>query len=239
MSVLLKILVITKNFWKLYLLCLTLVLTVSVFNLVQPLIIKHIVDLVTVYLSDRNPVFEQILWFFALMIAVELLALWVTVINGYLGDVLGEKIEIFLMSKFYEKVLALDVSYFDNESKGALINQLKRGIWNITSFVNEFSSYFLGLLLTIVLTIVLLATYSSLLALLFMILVPTYVLLNYTASQKWLQKQEQINNLEDSLFGRIVEVINSIRLVKASAQVNTEYNQFLNKRCQIKELKLK
>ena len=239
MSVLLKILVITKNFWKLYLLCLTLVLTVSVFNLVQPLIIKHIVDLVTVYLSDRNPVFEQILWFFALMIAVELLALWVTVINGYLGDVLGEKIEIFLMSKFYEKVLALDVSYFDNESKGALINQLKRGIWNITSFVNEFSSYFLGLLLTIVLTIVLLATYSSLLALLFMILVPVYVLLNYKSSQKWLQKQEQINNLEDSLFGRIVEVINSIRLVKASAQVNTEYNQFLSKRWQVKELRLK
>ena len=122
------------------------------------------------------------------MIAVELLALWVTVINGYLG-LLAEKVEIFLMSKFYEKVLALDVSYFDNESKGALINQLKRGIWNITSFVNEFNNYFLGLLLTIVLTIVLLATYSSLLALLFMILVPTYVLLNYTASQKWLQKQ--------------------------------------------------
>jgi len=59
MSVLLKILVITKNFWKLYLLCLTLVLVVSAFNLVQPLIIKHIVDLVTVYLSYRNPVFEQ------------------------------------------------------------------------------------------------------------------------------------------------------------------------------------
>ncbi len=239
MSVLLKIFIITKNFWKLYLLCLTLVLITSVFNLVQPLIIKHIVDLVTVYLNDRNPVLEQILWFFALMIAVELLILLVTIVNGYLGDVLAEKIEIFFMSKFYEKVLALDINYFDSESKGALINQLKRGIWNITTFIDEFSSYFFGFLLTIVLAIFLLATYSSLLAVLFFILVPVYVLLNYKASQEWLRKQEQINNLGDSLFGRIVEVINSIRLVKVNAQVTTEYNQFLSQRLQMKELKLK
>jgi len=239
MSVLLKVFIVTRNFWKLYLLCLTLVLITSVFNLVQPLIIKHIVDLVTIYLSDRNLVLGQILWFFALMIAVELLALFVRIVNAYLGDILAEKVEIFLMSKFYEKVLALDVNYFDNESKGALINQLKRGIWNITNFINEFSSYFLGLFLTIALTIVLLATYSSLLAVLFLVLVPVYLLLNYKASQKWLQKQEQINNLEDSLFGRIVEVINSIRVVKANAQVAPEYNHFLSKRLQIKELRLK
>ena len=41
------------------------------------------------------------------------------------------------------------------------------------------------------------------------------------------------------MFGRIVEVINSIRLVKANAQVTTEYNQFLSQRLQMKDLKLK
>ncbi len=238
MSVLLKILFTTRNFWKLYLICLILVFTISVFNLAQPLIIKHIVDLVTLYLSNQKPILEQVLWFFGLMIVVEFLVLFLIIVNGYLGDFLAERVEIFLMSTFYEKVLALDVNYFDNESKGALINQLKRGIWNITNFINEFNNYFLSLLLTIILTIILLATYSSLLAVLFLVLVPVYLLLNYKASQKWLQKQEQINNLEDSLFGRIVEVINSIRVVKANAQTATEYNDFLNKRLQVQDFKL-
>lgn len=236
MSAIWKIIKLTGRFWPYYLVSLVLVVLTSLLNLANPVINKNIVDLIIENIETGTSKLDQIIWLLALFVLVDLSITILSSAAGYLGDILGQKLNTFLTSKFYKKVLSLEVGYFDNELSGKILNKLQRGIQNITQFINQMNNSFLPFFLTALFTVIFLGFYSWEIALLLAVLFPIYILISDHSSRVWIQRQNEINGVEDRAFGRVLEAITSIRVVKSFLRQQTEYDTFQAKRYQIEGL---
>ncbi len=236
MSAIWKIIKLTGRFWPYYLVSLVLVIIISLLNLAGPLINKNIVDLIVDNIQTNTDHLEQIIWLLVLFVVVDLSITLLTSLSGYLGDILGQKLNTFLTSKFYKKVLSLEVAYFDNELSGKILNKLQRGIQNITVFINQMNNSFLPFFLTAFFTVIFLGFYSWEIAVLLTILFPIYILISDKSSRVWIARQNEINGIQDTAFGRVLESITSIRVVKSFLRQQTEYDTFLAHRYQIEGL---
>jgi ATP-binding cassette subfamily B protein len=68
------------------------------------------------------------------------------------------------------------------------------------------------------------------------VLFPVYILISDKSSRVWIQRQNEINQVEDTAFGRVLEAITSIRVVKSFLKQQAEYDTFAAKRHQIEGL---
>ncbi len=231
-----KIIILTKKFWRYYIFSVVLVTIISLLNLANPLILKNIMDLIVDNIENGNSHLNTIIWLLVVLIIVDVVNTTLHTISGYMGDILGQKLNTFLTSKFYKKILSLEIEYFDNELSGKILNKLQRGILNISNFINQVNNSFLPFFLTAFFTILFLAFYSWQIALLLTILFPTYMAISHKSSQLWIERQNVINQIQDSAFGRVMEAITSIRIVKAFLQQQLEYDLFRLNRLKIQDL---
>lgn len=236
MSSIWKIIKLTGKFWPYYLTALILIFFSSILSLAGPLITKNIVDLISDNLQTGTDHLNTIILLLVLFVAVDILITVINSVSGYLGDILGQNLNTFLTSKFYKKVLSLEISYFDNELSGKILNKLQRGIQNISTFINQMLNSFLPFFLTALFNIVLLAFYSWEISLLLVVLFPVYILISDKSSKVWIERQNVINGVQDNAFGRVMEAISSIRVVKSFLQQQTEHETFVAKRHQIEKL---
>ncbi len=130
----------------------------------------------------------------------------------------------------------MEVGYFDNELSGKILNKLQRGIQNITAFINQMNNSFLPFFLTALFTVIFLAFYSWEIAILLAILFPLYIIISDRSSKIWIERQNDINIIQDRAFGRVLEAITSIRVVKSFLKQQTEYDTFVSKRYEIEGL---
>jgi ATP-binding cassette subfamily B protein len=151
-------------------------------------------------------------------------------IQGYIGDRLGAKLNTFLSQRYYDHILQLPLTYFDNEVAGKISSRLERSIVTISDLMNAFANNFIGFFLTAAITLVILAFYAWPVALLLGILFPFYIWLTTLSSKSWLKKQHGINLDTDINQGRFVESISQIRAVKSFVQELAEGRFFAGKR---------
>ena len=195
----------------------------ALITLSQPFIVKGAVDQ---FDSVDEPVAQTLIVLVVLYFVADFSITLSTNVSGYFGDMMIIKLRRHLSEKYYQHLLSLPQTYFDNERTGAMLNKLSRSIENLTQTIHMFANNFLQLVVTTVLTFVITARYSWTVSLLMFILYPMLLWLTRRTSEKWQAIEKKKNAELDIALGRFTEVIGQTRVVKSFRQGPRELSLF-------------
>ncbi len=236
MKNILRIVAISKPLHHLVGMLALLIFVSSALQLAVPILSKYIVDEILLRVQNQGGSVERLIILVVSAFVLSMLALVITVISERLGDHFEGRLRKFLTEKFYDKVLTLPQSYYDSEISGKIINQLSRGINTIHVFLNTSSNFILPTFLQSIFTIIILGFYSLPIAFFMFILFPIYLTISYYSTVKWGQREVRKNEIEDSLRGRISEVITNMRLVKGFGAEKREFETVENDLTEINKI---
>lgn len=215
MHSLVRILRFTGVLWRYYVgIVVTAILTATA-ALAVPFVVARATDLAVDGVRTGNHHIGPIMGLAVALLALDLLNTAATNANGWLGDVMSARMRQILSSKYYEKLLSLPQSWFDEELTGSITSKLTRSITNVTDFAKSFSNNFFTILLTTIAVLAISALYYWPLAVLLAVVFPLYVWLTALTSRNWQAHQDVINTHLDTAGGRFQEVISQIRVVKS------------------------
>lgn len=235
MKDLVKIITFSKKLKWYYIGSAIFVIIVSLIGQIQPFLIKGITDIVVSIQAGKGGSYSQMMLLVAAIFAVGALTTLFSNIGGYIGDMLSVKLNTHLSQSYYDHLLKLPLSYYDNELTGKITARLERSITTITSLVQALANTFIGMFLSAAITIGILAYYSWPIALLMALLFPLYMWITSLSSATWQKSQELINKDLDYANGRFIESIGSIRVVKSFVQEQVESRIYAGKRNSIEK----
>jgi len=230
---LLKIITFSKSLKWYYFGAAFFVILVSIIGQIQPFLIKGITDIIVSIQSGNGGSYSQMM---LLVVAIFIIGAFTTLfsnIGAYVGDILSVKLNSHLSQRYYDHLLKLPLSYYDNELTGKITARLERSITTITSLVQALANTFIGMFLSAAITIGILAYYSWPVAILMALLFPLYMWITSLSSISWQKSQESINKDLDYANGRFIESIGSIRAVKSFVQELVESRIYAGKRSSI------
>jgi ATP-binding cassette subfamily B protein len=211
------------------------VVLIALLNQANPFLLKFLVDAVVARGSGQAVETEHFALLLALLFSAGVLISLITNVQGYLGDILGTKLNTLLSRRYYDHLLDLPLDYFDNEITGRITSRLERSIAGISELVQAMANNFISFFLTSAFTLVILARYSLLVALLLAVLFPLYIGLTTLTSRSWQKKQIGINTDTDFANGRFMEAISNIRVVKSFVYEQVEARVFARTRRSIED----
>lgn len=219
----------TKNLWPFMVVIGIGSAMMGVLSLGTPFVVKFATDSIVEIISEAST-FEatQVLMYASILLVVTLASALLDDIVGYYGDILAIRLRQQLSNQYYQHLLKLSQTYFDEELAGTIINRLNRAIANITQFINGFSNNLLQMFMTLIISIGVMFYYSQPLGILILILFPSYVWLTGLTSKKWQRYETEINEHYDIASGRFNEVISQMRLVKSFGSEEREYGSFFD-----------
>lgn len=227
MKSILAVLGYTKNLWPYMLMIGIGSAVLGVLALGTPFIVKLATDAI-VAIAAGEAAFDpsQVALYAATLLVISLVVAILNDVIGYYGDMLAVRLRQQLSNLYYQHLLGLSQTYFDEELAGTIINRLNRAIANITQFINGFSNNLLQMFMTLVISIAVMFYYSWPLGLLVLILFPSYIWLTGLTSKKWQKFEADKNEHYDIASGRFNEVISQMRLVKSFGSESREYDSF-------------
>lgn len=227
MQAILRILTSAKELWPLYVGIVIGAVLTSATALLTPFIIAQATDrVVQMVNSDAEPDITVLIWLALALFGVMIVNSVVTNISGYWGDVMSTRLRVILSQRYYHKMLRLPQGYFDQELTGTVISRLDRSITSITDFFKTFSNGFFTMLITVGAVLVISAFHSPWLALLLLVMYPTFVYLTALTSKRWQRWETTKNDHYDIANGRFAEVIGQMRVVKSFATEQRELAAF-------------
>lgn len=226
MKNLLKIFAYTKNLWPYFLAVSLGTIIISLLGISIPLIVKQAVDAITHATATGTFDVSKVIWLAVALLAVDFSMTLLQNITGYLGDVMSEKMRRQLSIRYYEHLLSLSQSYYDQELTGKIINRLNRTISELTGFINAFANNFSSMLLTVVFVIIITFFYSWEVSVLLIVLYPLFMGLTALTSKKWMKWMTKRNEQIDIASGRFAEVVAQMRVVKSFVYEKRELSFF-------------
>lgn len=227
MKYLLRILRTTRELWPYYLGIVVCSVLTAATALVAPFIVKTATDTIVAQVSGGQRVaLSTILVLATMLLVADLANTLVSNVGGYLGDVMAVRMRRRLSVDYYRKLLALPQRYFDNELTGTIINRLNRSITEVTQFVNTASNNFFPMILTVLAVLGISAWYSWPLAVLLLVIFPTFAWLTTLTSKRWQVLEGQKNEQLDLAGGRFAEVVGQMRVVKSFVRERDELAGF-------------
>lgn len=197
---------------------------IAALNQVTPFIVKVIVDGIVDHNAGKPADQNLVILLVFLILVVNLAIAVISNYGGYLGDILGVKLNRLLSQRYYDHLLKLPLSYFDEMQAGKITSRLDRSIVTISTLVQSFANTFVGFFLTSIFTIAIMAFYAWPVAVMLAALFPIYIWLTNLSSRDWQKRQEPINEKTDITKARFVEAVGQIRVVKSFVQERREYN---------------
>lgn len=228
MKVLLRTFSYTSGLWPYYVGITLTVLIATIAGLAVPFLLKDATDLVVKATAGGEAAISQAILIAVWLFLFDIGGFIMRNIGGYLGDMMSEKLKVQLSVRYYEQLLRLSQSYYDEEFTGTIISRLNRAITEIVRFASAFTNNFFQMLLTAILTIGIVAFYSWQLALLVFSLYPIFGWLTTRSSKKWQTLQHDKNSHIDMASGRFAEVVSQIRVVKSYVREKLELKYFSN-----------
>ncbi len=235
MKEMLKIVRYSAKLWPYYLSITLFVVVLSLLNLATPFLTKGLIDGLTTKYSGGDVKFEYFLILLGLMFLANLTITLLSNINGFIGDNMAAKLNSLLSNRYFAHLMSLPISYYDNELTGKITARLERSISTISTLIQTLSNNFIQFFLTTAITLVVIAIYSWPVAVLLIIIFPTYIWITHLSSKSWQKTQEGINKDLDSANGRFVESIAQVRVVKSFVTEGREVNFFGLKRKSIEK----
>jgi len=214
-----------KNIWKvvklakpyhilLAVIALGIVVTTAL-ELFSPYVIKLIVDQIELQITKGTGNIQRLYVLIGVLFLSSFLSIVFEAINQRLGDFTQARIGRFLMETFYRKIFTLPQTYFDSQISGKILSQLNRGILALQDFLGQATNFIVPAFLRSVFIIIVLAFYNWPIALMVAAIFPFYIFISSYSTKKWGEREMEKNQIDDSMRGRIQEVINNIRLVKS------------------------
>lgn len=191
-----------------------LIISQSVLQLATPVVLKNVVDQLSVQISRGTGDYSSLFSQFILILIINLAVLVFSSLGQRLGDFIASRLGRYLTEVYYRKIFTLPQPYFDSEISGKMVNQLSRGITSIRDFVGMTTNFIGPSLLQATFGIVLLSYYNLTIGLLAFLVFPVYIAISSYSTYRWGLLQKEKNTHEDSVRGRIAEVISNIKLVK-------------------------
>lgn len=219
-----KIFQISKPQHKLILIACVLITIQAALQQVTPITLKYVVDELSNQISKASGDYSRLTFLFGLILAINLLVVVFNSINQRLGDYIASRLGKFITEVFYEKIFKLPQKFFDGEVSGKIVTQLIRGINSIRDFVNGATNFIVPAILQAVFGIAVLSYFDLTIGILAASVFPVYIFITDYSTKRWGKLQEEKNVFEDSIRGRIQEVIANIRLVKTYNTQLKEWN---------------
>jgi len=158
--------------------------------------------------------YKGILFYFLLFGFSTLTAEWISALSYFLGDRIMFPLAREIRETIFKKVLELDFAYHVNKSTGSLISAFKRGdgaVFNI--FYDIFHELF-RILIALLVTLYFLATTSSELAILLLILFALNMLIIWWLVKINLKTRSDFNVAEDDVSAVITDSVLNYETVK-------------------------
>lgn len=205
-----------------YIATMIIAVIIAALNQVTPFIVKVIVDSIVDHNAGKSADTSLVILLVIMILIVNLAIAVISNYGGYLGDILGVKLNRLLSQRYYDHLLKLPLSYFDEMQAGKITSRLDRSIVTISTLVQSFANTFVGFFLTSIFTIAVMAFFAWPVAVMLALLFPVYIWLTTLSSRDWQKRQEPINEKTDITKARFVEAIGQIRVVKSFVQEHRE-----------------
>ncbi len=216
MKELVRVFSYTKNLRHLLVVITALSIVGALLNFAIPFVIKIATDAIVSIVGGQSTLDPMsVVWFALILLGIGIANTIVDDVGGYIGDILAVRMRRQLSNRYYEHLLRLPQRYFDDEITGKIINRLNRAIADITQFINFLANNLLQMLISTVISLIAMLYYSWPLAVLILLLVPTYLWLTAKTSVKWQAYEKRKNTHFDIASGRFAEVVGQVRLVKS------------------------
>ncbi|HWH34907.1 MAG TPA: ABC transporter ATP-binding protein [Acidimicrobiales bacterium] len=228
-----SILRIVRYTWELkryYLATAVFVVVVALLNQANPFLLKFLVEAVVRRGSGEEVATGYFGLLLGLLFAAGVLIAVISNIQGFIGDLLGARLQTLLSQRYYDHLMELPLEFYDNAVTGGITSKLERSIAGIAGLVQAMANNFISFFLTSAFTLVILARYSPLVAVLLGVLFPLYIWLTTRTSRAWQAKQEGINRDTDYANGRFIEAIANIRVVKSFVHEAAERRTYADTR---------
>ena len=199
---------------------------VALTGIAVPFVISHATTLMVQVVEGGSVGLEQVLVLAALLFIFDIANTLIRNLGGYWGDMMAARLREQLSTVYYQHLLTLPQSYYDNELTGTIINRLNRAITELGNFLNMFANNFFQMILTVVITVGIVFAFSWQLAILVIIMYPIFMGLTALTSKKWQKLQEKKNYHTDIASGRFAEVIAQMKVVKSYVHEKMEYRYF-------------
>ncbi len=228
-----KIIKYSKVLWPYYVSIAVVVIITSILNLVTPFVTKGLVDGIVAANSGNSPGLQYLFGLVALGGIASIILTLLSNLSGYWGDMMSVKLNTLMSNRYFEHLMKLPISYYDNEITGKITARLDRSIATISTLMQTLANGFVQFFLTTVITLVVIAFYSWPVALLLAAIFPIYIWITHLSSKSWQKHQEEINKDLDIGNGRFVESIVQVRVVKSFVMEASERMFYGNKRIKI------
>ena len=226
MRSLFRIITTARELWPLYLGIVLGAIVTAATALLMPFAIARATDTVVAMVAGTGGSIATLVWLATALLALSLANSAISNLTGYWGDVMATRLRAILSRRYFEKLLRLPQRYFDNELTGTIISRLNRSITSITDFLNMFANSFFPTLITLAAVLVITLFYSPWLAVLLVIIYPTFVWLTALTSKKWQVWEHRKNEHYDIAGGRFAEVVGQMRVVKSFVTERSELRAF-------------
>jgi ATP-binding cassette subfamily B protein len=125
----------------------------------------------------------------------------------------GQKIDATLILGYYQHLLKLPQTFFDNMRTGEIISRIGDAV-KIRVFVNEVSISFILNIFILIVSFILMFTFFWKLALIMLIVVPLYALIYYISNRLNRKVQRKVMESAADLEAQLVESLNSAGTIK-------------------------
>lgn len=214
MSSIAKILRLSRPLHGWIIVAVILIVAQSILQLATPVVLKNVVDQLSIQISRGTGDYSSLFSQFIFILVINLAVLIFSSLGQRLGDFIASRLGRYLTEVYYQKIFTLPQPYFDSEISGKMVNQLSRGITSIRDFVGMTTNFIGPSLLQATFGIILLSYYNLTIGLLAFLVFPVYIAISSFSTYRWGLLQKEKNTHEDSVRGRIAEVISNIKLVK-------------------------
>lgn len=229
MNPILKILKSTVKLKKYYLAIAALNVVVSLMMMAQPIYSGRVIELLGKLVNQKADVASGLLFSFFIIFTIDIAVNFIGNFQGFLGDQMSVKLKALLSDNYFDKLMHLNQSYFDDEKTGAVINRLTRSIDTITRFLQMMGNNFISFFLTATFSIIYIGYYSWQTALTAAFLIPFYIWLTRKTSSKWIKFEMEKNVNHDQATSRFAEVVGQIKVTKSFLQEANELKTFSSK----------
>lgn len=219
-----KIIRLSKPQHKWIIFACVLITIQAVLQQVTPITLKYVVDELSLQISNGTGDYQKLVYLFILILIVNIGGVILSTVNQRLGDHIASRLGRYLTEVYYRKIFALPQKYFDSEISGKIVNQLNRGILSIKEFIGTSTNFIAPALLQAFFGIAVLTYFDLTIGLLALAVFPAYIALSSYSTRRWGKIQVKKNVHEDSVRGRIQEVISNIKLVKTYNTQSREWD---------------
>ena len=192
----------------------------------QPLLTKGAIDQITKIIGGGHANVKLVAIFAILIFVTDLGQTLFSNIAGYIGDIFSAKLRKAMSERYFEHLMKLPQSYFDNELTGTIINRMSRGISQITDYMQMLSNNFLQFIFSTVFSLAIVFYFSWQVGLMLSLLYPVFIWLTTKTSTRWQGYQKDINKEQDQASGRFAEAISQVKVVKSYLQEQRELKLF-------------